>query len=121
MKKQTKVIIAVALLVVIAVVVFFVVNKSKDKPITKSAGAPGGAPTTRSVPSQISDCSNWKAKETIKQGLVINPDWIKRYDIDDCTILEWMYHIKKETDWGRSYTGEKLFQEAIFQAHQANQ
>lgn len=107
MKKQTLIIIIFAI-VLVAVVLFFVLRKGSSEDNAKS-----------STPTNINDCSNWKAKEAIQKGLRIDPTWIKKHDIDDCTILQWMYHIKYESSWGRDKSGRALFEDAVYQAHKA--
>lgn len=124
MKKKTKnILIIVAVIAVVAIAAYFFTKGKDDSSAggdqTMSAGGDGAGAETRSTPSQISDCSNWKAKKAIQKGLSINPSWIKKHGIDDCVILEWMYHIKYETEWGKNLSGKKLFEDAEFQANEA--
>lgn len=60
--------------------------------------------------------NNWKVKEALKKGLIIYPEYLKKYEISDCDILGWMYEIKYQSSWGINLTGEQLYEAAQYQA-----
>jgi hypothetical protein len=133
MNKKTKIIIGVvAGIAVIGTTIFLVRRNRKRKNEEMTRGGDFSddfeALQTTETADEIrqrlraeasADPAEWKARGALDKGYDILPEYIKKYDIPDIRILEWMYHIKEESSWGKNLTGEDLYEAAQYQAAKA--
>lgn len=127
MKKSTKIAIVSVSILALGGLGYYLYSKNKKSQdsLFKEEDSSESEMTNDELKSlyqnECSAPSMWKARGALSKGLLIQPEWDRdsKYDgLSNCHILEWMYHIRYESSWGKNKRGKELYKAAL---HQANE